>query len=263
MTTKQVGMVWFIVAAELVLSACNEADSNGSSSRTTADGRVVIGNLGGVPVRIPIEFAESVEYDDDPAILQPRLMPTPTRTLTSKLRSFGFYARYPDMIGPASEEARKDRAAHLPGNTFWISVGLKAGEDYPGAGATHRLTTATLANPDSFTKAPFQLATEKTCGLETYVLAGNDLRSGKPIREDSDARDVFVSRDAAGQATTFIRCSNRPLSAAPCTQHFDLEPQMHALAYISFRRGLLCEWRGIQSAASQLIFSFKAMNEPK
>ena len=252
-----------IAAAGLILSACSDAGSDGRSLAGTVSVREVVGDLGGVPVRIPIEFAKSVEYDDDPAILEPRRKPVPARNFSSRLRSFGFDFRYPDMAGPSSEEARKDRAAHLPGSTFWISVGLNAGEDYHGAGSTERITSGTLGSPEPATGASYKLAAEKTCGLEAYVLTGNDARSGKPNREHSNAEDVFIGRDAAGKATTYIECSNRPLNAAPCKQHFDLEPQMHAKVYLSYRRGLLCEWRGIQGATSQLISSFRATGETK
>ena len=252
-----------IAAAGLILSACSDAGSDGRPSAGTSSVREVVGDLGGVPVRIPIEFAESVEYDDDPAILEPRRKAAPARDFSSRLRSFGFHFRYPDMAGPGSEEARKDRATHLPGNTFWISVGLDAGERYPGPGSTERIASATLGRPEAITGASYQLAAEKTCGLEAYVLTGNDARSGKPNREHSNAEDVFIGRDAAGKATTYIECSNRPLNAAPCKQFFDLEPKMHAMVDLHYRRGLVCEWRGIQGATSQLISSFRATGETK
>jgi len=252
-----------VIAAGLLLSACSDTIEDERILAKAGGVREVIGDLGGVPVRVPLEFAKNVEYDDDPAILQPRLKPVRVRSYSSRLRSFGFDVRYPDMAGTGSEEARKDRAAHLPGNTFWILVGLNAGEHYPGAGSTERLTSSRLGRPEPATGAPYQLAAEKTCGLDTYVLTGNDPNGDKPNREHSNAQDVFVGRDAAGNATTFIQCSNRPLHAAPCKQFFDLEPQMRAMVYIHYRRGLLCEWRGIQGATSQLISSFRMSGEIK
>jgi hypothetical protein len=207
-----------------------------------------------------MEFAKSVEYDNDPAIFEPRPQQAPVRSFSSKLRSFGFDFRYPDMAGPGTEEARKDQAAHLPGNTHWIFVGLNTGQDYPGAGSIERRASATLGRPESATRASYRPAADSTCGLETYALAGNGA-DGKPNREHPNAEDVFVSRDASGTARTFIRCSNRPLSAAPCMQYFDLEPEMHAFVYLQYRRGLVCEWRGIQSATSKLISSFQLTGE--
>lgn len=253
-----VRMLGTIVVVGLGLSACNDAGSGGSPATAESNApRAVIGDLGGVPVRIPREFAKSVEYDDAPAILQPRQTPAPARDFSSKLRSFGFDFRYPDMAGPGSDEARKDKASHLPGHTFWISVGFNAGQDYRSAGSTERLASATLSSADPATTAFYRLGAEKTCGLETYVLAGEDTKSGRPHREHPNADDVFVGRDAAGRATTFIECSNRPLDAAPCRQHFDLEPEIHAMVYLTYRRGLLCEWQGIKSATSQLVNSFR------
>jgi hypothetical protein len=252
-----------IAAAGLVLSACSDAGPDASPSAAASSVRAVIGDLGGVPVRIPLQFAKSVEYDDDPAILEPRLKSVPVRNFSSRLRSFGFDFRYPDMAGPGSEEARKDQAAKLPGNTLWIFVGLNTGQNYHGVGSIERITSATLGRPEAITGAMYQLAAEKTCGLDTYVLTGNDPKSGTPNREHSNVEDIFIGRDATGKATTYIECSNRPLNAAPCNQHFDLEPRMHATVYLSYRRGLLCEWSGIQGATSQLISRFKVAGETK
>jgi hypothetical protein len=252
-----------VMAACMLLAACKDTRLGESSAAGKAVAREVIGDLGGVPVRIPIQFAESVEYDDDPGILKSRISPAPERTFSSKLRSFGFTFRYPDMAGPdSSDEARKDRAASLPGNTQWIFVGLTTGQYYHAAGSVDRMSSATISSPEPATRASYRLAAEKTCGLETYVLAGNDA-SGVPHREHSVAEDIFVARNAAGAAETYIRCSNRTVRGAPCTHYFDMEPQIRALVYVSYRRGLLCEWRGIQSGTSALISSFRAVPASK
>jgi hypothetical protein len=258
---------WLIAAAVLLLVGCGKKDESQELQNlmltVPVQGKEVIGDLGGVPVRIPREFAESVEYNEDPGIIKPRTKPVPERDFSSKIRSFGFYVRYPDMLSLRTEEGRKDRDAQLPGNTFWISAGFNAGEDYPGPGSTERITTATLGRPEAITGALYELAPERTCGLETYVLTGTDTKTGAPNREHSNAEDVFIGRSAAGKATTYIRCSNRPLNAAPCTQHFDLEPQMHAMVYVGYRRGLLCDWQGIQESISNIVSSFKANGKAK
>ena len=258
---------WLIAAAVLLLVGCGKKDESQELQNlmftVPVNGKEVIGDLGGVPVRIPREFAEHVEYDEDPGIFKPRTKPVPERDFSSKIRSFGFYVRYPDMLSLRTEEGRKDRDAQLPGNTFWISAGFNSGEDYRGAGSTERIAAGTLNSPEPATGGIYQLSSEKTCGLETYVLTGKDPQTGKPNREYSNAEDVFVKRDSAGKATTFIRCSNRPLDAAPCKQRFDLEPQMQAMVYVGYRRGLLCEWRGIQDSTSKLVSSFRVNGHTK
>ena len=251
-----------LVAASLALSACSEGLSEKAQGRD-AGAREVVGDLGGVQVRIPRQFARNVEYDADPGILQPRQSPAPARTPSSRIRSFGFDFRYPDMAGPeSSEEARKDRAASLPGNSQWIFVGLNAGEDYPGVGSNDRLASATLGQPAPGIGASYRPSAHRTCDLENHELSGNDAR-GRPYREHDDAQDIFIARDATGKVKTFIQCSNRNVRGAPCTQYFDLEPVMRARMFVQYRRGLLCEWQGIQSATSTLISSFRNHQKTK
>lgn len=248
-----------LAACGVFFAACYERTPNTVPPPLEPGTPETIGDLGGVQVRIPSEFARSVEYDGDPAILQPRPGPSQERTVSSRIRSFGFDFRYPDMVGTGSEEARTEQASRLPGNTHWIRASVSSGEDYVGgAGSTQRQVAARLGRPEAATGAPYHLLAERTCGLESYVVAGNDA-DGRPNREHSNAEDIFVTRDAAGIATTFIQCSTRPLNAAPCQQHFDLAPRMKARVSLQYRRGLLCEWQGLQRGSSQLILSFQAL----
>ncbi|MEK8046700.1 hypothetical protein [Ideonella margarita] len=245
---------WALVALALIaLAACGDT---GSSALAVKDAVYVRGDLGGVPVRIPLEFAESVEYDDDPGIMERTPPKAPVRSSSSKLRSFGFDFRYPDMSGPGTEEARKDKASSSPGNTHWIFVGLIAGQLYHGAGGIERIAAGILREPDFATKAPYRLVSQKTCGLESYVPDYGRL-NGVSNRDNPAAEDIFVDRDAAGNVKTLIRCRNNLHHAVPCKHHFDLEPHMHARVYLVYRRGMLCDWKGIQGAASRVISSFQ------
>jgi hypothetical protein len=68
----------------------------------------VIGDLGGMPVKIPAHAAHWVQYDGDES-WKPRKGPVPVRTYQSKLASFGMDARYPDMATLSSPELEKDK----------------------------------------------------------------------------------------------------------------------------------------------------------
>ena len=223
----------------------------------------VVGNLGGIAVNIPKHFAENVEYDHDPALGEPRATGSRARTYQSKLRSFGFAVRFPDMAGLSSDELRKDKRTRSAYVTPWISVGLNTGEDFPGQGALDRLAGGALSRPD-FAVAPgatYTMIPGMIDGLSAFALAGNDSTSGRPFRQHRNAEDIFVHRDASGKVDAFIRCSNRPHEAAPCKHRFTLEPIAGAIVYVQYRRGMLRQWAAIQTSVTHLIFSFRATTD--
>jgi hypothetical protein len=220
--------------------------------------RDVVGDLGGMPVTIPRHFADLVEYNGDPGWGEKRKGHRPERTHASKLSSFGFYVRLPDMAGLSSEELRLHKKNQKMRDTMWISVGLNLGERYPGDGFLDRLTNA-MGKPGNILKyEQYEQLPDRLYGLTVYAAGGVDPKSNKPYREDTDAHDIFVHRDDAGKVDTYIRCSNRNVPAPPCTQYISLEPNLKADIYISYRRGLLPEWQQIQTSVTQLILSFRA-----
>ncbi|WP_194713899.1 hypothetical protein [Noviherbaspirillum soli] len=95
-------------------------------------------------------------------------------------------------------------------------------------------------------------------GLTVYVPTGIDPKTQRPYREGLYAEDVFLHRAADGRVDTYINCSNRPHEAAPCSQSFSMEPGMKVEVDVSYRRGLLPQWRQIQNDVSRLVWSFKA-----
>ncbi len=103
--------------------------------------RAVVGDLGGVAVTIPSHFANFVEYDGDPGWGEKRKGPRPERTHQSKLISFGYYTRFPDMAGESSRELIKDRSSYPNSRTAWISVGITTGSIYPGDGFLDRIAS--------------------------------------------------------------------------------------------------------------------------
>lgn len=222
--------------------------------------RDVVGDLGGVPVTIPRYFANFVEYDDDPGWGEKRKGPRPQRTHQSKLSSFGYYTRFPDMAGESSPELMKDKRSYSASRTPWILVGINTGKDYPGDGFLDRSIHATVETPNHISKyINYEKLSAREHGLAVYAAAGIDPKTNRPYREDSDAKDVFVSRDKNGRVNGHVRCSNRNVSAPPCTHDFSLEPDMHAKVYLSYRRGQLPQWREMQEAVRQQILGFRVV----
>jgi hypothetical protein len=224
----------------------------------------VIGDLGGIPVKIPHYFAHYVEYDGDPGFGEKRKGERPIRNYQSKLMSFGFKVRIPDMAGLSSPELNKDFQNQSIYETPWISVGFNTGSIYPGDGALDRRTKYQLSfDPvaQGFPALRFDKLEQllgKEYGLTVYAASGIDPQTQKPYRQDPNARDLFIARDAQGHVVTHIRCSNRKIHSAPCEHGFSMEPKMRALLYIQYRRGMLPQWQLIQKNVTQLVWSFQA-----
>jgi hypothetical protein len=206
-----------------------------------------LGNLGGVPVRIPPEFAHFLEYEGDPALLEARTGPVPTRSLQSPIRSFGFDILYPEMLGVTPQTATRRQQATIE-TSMWLSVTVLAGTHDRGehflAQAEHNLHQPALW------KFPL-----KTMARPLYGLTGYAPERGSPM--DKRHKSLYVHRNAQGQVDTYIECSNRPWLSAPCTLHADLRPAMRASLEIHFRRDLLGSWADMQRAVIQVMASFK------
>ncbi|WCM96765.1 hypothetical protein M5C96_20470 [Acidovorax sp. GBBC 1281] len=228
--------------------------------------RTVRANLGGVPVAIPPYFAEYVEYDGDPGWGENRKGPKPVRTPDSKIRSFGFDVRYPDMVGKSTPELWDDYRKRRLATDQWIRVGLSSGEDYKNAGGINRMAQG-VQNRSSESDAKhwwniYEKLKEDEHGLEVYAHPGMNTETGKFHREHENAKDIFFKKNNEDQVTTYISCSNREIPSAPCTHHFELDPEMHASVTVSYRRGLLPEWQQIQEKVKKTVLGF-AVNEQK
>jgi hypothetical protein len=237
----------------------------------------VIGDLGGVPVRIPHYFANYVEYDGDPGFGEKRKGPVPERTYQSKLASFGFKVRFPDMAGLSSPEMWKDYEKYRDYNwkdyydpiksiTPWIGVGFDAGSRYSGDGLLEYRVNAKLSfnaekeGYQALSYKNYEKLAKTEHGLTVYAPPGIDPKTKKPYRQDDDAEDLFVHRDKSGKVDAYIECSNRNLNNfkfSPCTQHISMEPRMRTEIYISYTRHHLPHWQQIQRNVSELVWSFR------
>jgi hypothetical protein len=228
------------------------------AAATQIANRDVVGDLGGITVTIPQHFANYVEYDGDPGWGENRKGPRPVRTHQSKLRSFGFHVRYPDMAGLSSPVLRQDKARYTIYNTPWISVGINTGSIYPGDDFLDRWTHARVETPNYILKfMNYERLPGDEHGLTVYAPAGIDPKTQKPYRQDDHAEDVFIHRDDSGRVDATIQCSNVGHAAAPCTHNFSLGPKAKGQIYVLYRRSLLPEWRGIQDSVRKLILSFE------
>lgn len=223
----------------------------------------VIGDLGGMKVRIPKHYAEYVEYDGDPGFGEKRKGPRPERTFDSRLRSFGVDARFPDMKGLESWKMRQERSRQPLKENMWLSIGIVSGEAYPGDGFMDARVRRTLPTPNDSFKGhwdyTYERMPEDEYGLEVWRLSGIDPRTGKPARESDTTRDMYVHRDLSGKVNTFIACGRPsvPTGIGNCKLEISLAQKAQVSVTVSFRRGLLPEWKRIQQSAFDLLLSFE------
>jgi len=218
----------------------------------------VIGDLGGVPVSIPKPYANLVEYDGDPHFMEKRKKPAPERTYESKLASFGFEVRYPDMAALTDENAAEKRKESIR-TTKWMRVGVSSHSHYGGAGDDGIERRARDITDPKAHRYAYKPLPEKVHGLTGYFPVGPDESKRLQQVGGADMNDVnlYYHRNESGQVDTYIECSNMEHAAAQCEQTFNLRPEMRVRLTVGYRRDLLPHWQEIQHSASQIILGFR------
>ena len=227
----------------------------------------LVGDLGGMPVRIDRHIVRLVEYDGDPGWGEARKGPPPERTHASRLASFGFYVRYPDMRSLDEPEMRADFERYHPimkpveyglsEINPWLRGGIQSGSSYPGHGFLDRQFWGTDRIPvgEGFVPEPTPIK-----GLELFIRSGNHPHSGAPMRYEAGGGDAYVHRTREGQVTTYIRCGYRRDTQSPtwCEQTWSMESHgLGMVVNVMYRHGLLLQWQDIQTKVSQFILDFK------
>ncbi len=219
----------------------------------------VIGDLGGMPVKISRHVAEYVEYEGDPGWSGPRKGPPPVRTYKSRLESFGFRVRYPDMAMLLTKEMWEDRQRYNIYNTPWMRVGVISGTSYPGRGFMNRIDLKdSELRSQYWWKDRFKVK-EKKFGLTEYRLTRKPLPlNGDPEQISQFGETVYLYRDKTGNVITRIDCSDVPHEAALCTQNWDMaEYGVSADLSVMYRHALLEHWREMQWKVTQVVLGFR------
>jgi hypothetical protein len=234
--------------------------------------RYVVGDLGGMPVRIDRRVVHFVEYDGDPGWGERRAGPVPRRTSSSKLNSFGFYARYPDLGSLSDPEVREDferyqstqRATNHGAKikTTWLDGAVLAGEHYLEHGSLDRFYNNTIGDPDRRgIGRQFISADSPVDGLQLFIPRGTDPVTGELWRYVSaGAGDIYIHRNSEGRVSTYIRCgySHGTRYYAGCEQNWDME--QHDLSInvsVRYTPDLLPQWRSIQAKLTDVILGFR------
>jgi len=224
----------------------------------------VIGDLGGMKVRIPRHYAKYVEYDGDPGFGRKRKGPRPKRTFDSRLSGFGMDVRFPDMKGLENAQLWEEKRRQPLQEKTWIYVWVNAGETYPGDGFLDRRTNSSLFNADPSKMKGHWLFTyermpEDEYELEVWRLSGTDPRTGMPARESHTTNDIYIHRDSSGNVDVYISCGRPrvPSGIGSCNLATSLVPKSQVEVNVMFRRGLLPEWKRIQQSVRELLLSFE------
>lgn len=228
----------------------------------------VIGDLGGMKVRIPKHYAEYVEYDGDPGFGEKRSTAAQAqRSFSSGLSSFGMNVHFPDMKGVETPELKDDyRRNRLKSENPWIRVSINAGDIYPSMGgyANDGLAKKLWKKSEywfaNYERAPLM----DVAGLEAYVVVGSDPRTGKLARESNSTEDIYIHK-TTNHVDTYISCGRTsvPGGIASCHMYFGLEPKARVRLDTVFSPALLPKWHSIQISVSELIYRFEVKSPEK
>lgn len=232
----------------------------------------VIGDLGGMPVKIDHRIVQFIEYDGDPGWGERRRGPRPQRTYSSRLSSFAFEVRYPDMKTRADKDAQADYEKYHPLSSSlgaelrwanpWIGGGIRSGSRYPGHGAMDRLYQATTSHPETRVMGDQLVPIESEIpGLELFVDLGAHPTTGESWRYSSiGSGDTYFHRDSSGRPTTYINCKFRSGTRrySLCQHEWSLESlDLNIWVSTLYPPGLLPHWQDIQIKVSQFILTFQ------
>lgn len=233
----------------------------------------VIGDLGGVPVRIPRQWVRLVEYAGDSHWLEKQPYPPPARTYGSKLTSFAILIHMPTMkaLTPENYEAYQKRGFR---DLEWISGGVEA--------AVLPLTSWTPLNWENpYTwKLPGQgrggyQSYDYTPLPDRYGLKGwRAVRwnPGNLVLDDKDRGQGMMNHHLyfayqGGRIVAVIRCGSGVTSAPggrhTCDHSFLLYPEMKAEVSLSYSPESLAQWRTYQDAMRELILSWRTVTSAK
>jgi len=235
----------------------------------------VIGDLGGVPVLIPVPFANFVEYEGDPHFLKPRTEPPPKRTYQSKLKSFGFRFRYPDMAG-LTEKTEQEKKKSTIYNTMWMRAGVNVDVKpfYDDDFSLNRIANGDLTfkwdsvhsknDPPIIwkNKHGYQQSPNTLYGLIVFEVYGyDDAKRNQIPGHDSDDKNIYYHINTQGQIDSYIKCNNIRHAAAQCSHEFLIKGFKNTMVGVDYRVGFLPHWKEIQTKVSELILSFAVKNK--
>ncbi|HRI93736.1 MAG TPA: hypothetical protein PLS93_19095, partial [Accumulibacter sp.] len=104
----------------------------------------------------------------------------------------------------------------------------------------------------------------KVHGLDAYVVAGLDPRTGKPARDSDKVDDKYFHISPSGLADTYISCGKTyvPGGVASCSMDFALEPKARVYVDVRFNTAHLSEWQEIREKTIDFLTGFEVREDP-
>lgn len=212
-----------------------------------------VGHLGGVPVNIPRAYGRFLEYDGDPNFMEKRKGEAQPRGYNSGIRGFAFEVHFPDM---AVLDVQNPTAT--PKETLstrrWMRVLVWANSNFSVDSETYmvRMTEEVrVTGPDPYREEPTLVY-----GLRAFSNIKDDERH---VGGSGERRYLEVGKD--GKTLTHIACKVSVYASSSCAMTFVLDPSMHAKIQVTFRKGLLEDWREIKTSVSKVMLGFVVSNK--
>jgi hypothetical protein len=220
----------------------------------------VIGDLGGMLVKIPSHFIKLVEYNGDSEWIHTAdgKHESPPRTQDSKLMHFEFDVRYPDMVTRSTLELERDYQKTPSYKTKWIRVEVRAGKLFQDADFLSKMVKRINEPPASFQYIELTQDAQSIDGLTLLAAEGINPKNKIPHRFNHYADDIYIAHHQDKRVSAYINCSNSPVESAPCRHEFSLEPDAKGAISLSYRRELISEWKPIQNSLRNLILNFRS-----
>lgn len=211
-----------------------------------------VGHLGGVPVNIPRAYGRFLEYEGDPNFMEQRKGDMQPRDYHSGIRGFAFEVHFPDM---AVLDVRNPDATpkETLSSSRWMRVLVWANSDFRVDSETYmvRMTKEVrLTGPDPYREEPGLVH-----GLRAFSNIKDDERH---VGGSGERRYLEVGKD--GKTLTHIACKVSVYASSSCAMTFVLDPAMHAKIRVTFRKGLLEDWRKIKASVSKVMLEFAVAN---
>jgi hypothetical protein len=213
----------------------------------------VTGKLGNTPVNIPHVYAQLVEYNRDPKMIEGNKNTYP-KNYASRIRSFGFKTHLPDMTGTIEQKLKRKESDDI-NTSNWLEVSVVSNEYYGTNDNMEREVNSLITG--EFNRFTFIKLPETPLGMETYYPGSADKKHRRRTGiVDMQDYNIYVNRDERGFADTYITCINTEYASAPCSMRYLLPDPMKSRVTIRFRVGMLKSWKDIRNSTTNLIKSF-------
>ena len=255
----------FSLACLFILNGCNQQNdrdyensvSDIQKRKSTDTDKAIIGNLGGLPVRLP-QYVELVQYDDSPDFDQDKLHESfPHRTFNSKLMDFGYYYNHETNEPKNRNNIEKYQNDKDKAGNPWVYVGVQSGKMYLKRETAWDDSLSNELEKGVYLYQPYTKLPEKQYNLDVYVQLGTNSKDNKPWRVHHDAQDFFVYRDKHGHVRSKIRCSNNiTVPNPPCKHRFIMTNDMKVIVNLLYNRQQLHHWKKMEQQVETQLRSF-------